>query len=115
MTNNLAQESVGAESEFLEAVIAVCAARLAVAGILWCIALSVIDRVAFRNSDPFVFNLRLGLWMYFAETLVATYAVRYSAPASYPLAKRIAFVSAEVLRQCAICARDMTLHMAVRW
>src|SRR5690348_11338957 len=115
MTVANAEPTNSGETEFLEAEIAVCTARLIVAGILWSIALSLVDRVAFRATDPFVANLRLGLWLYLVEILVATYGVRYSAPASYPLVKRTAFVLAEVIRQCRNVALQVAFNLVVRW
>jgi hypothetical protein len=103
------------EEEFFEAQIAVVATRLIVTGVLWCIALALIDRVGAPVNDPYVANTRLGLWLFLAEILVGTYSVRYTAPTSYPIVKRAGFVVAESCSQARRTAALVAINLILRW
>ena len=71
--------------------------------------LTAIDRITLPKSDPYVINMRLGLWLFLLEILVGAYYVRYTLPASFPKLKRTTFVLLEVLN----CLRYQTLWVAL--
>ncbi len=66
-------------------------------------------------SDPYVANTRLSLWLFLAEILIGTYSVRYTAPASYPIFKRAAFVVAESCSQAWHVATYVAINLTIRW
>ena len=89
----MSSEATSERTEFISAEIAVTLTRVLVAGLLWWIAVNIVDHERFRSTDPYVANMRLGFWLFFAEILVSAYYVRYSAPCSYPIGKRTAFIT----------------------
>lgn len=107
--------SRGEELDFVAANVAVSVIRLFVIGVVWWIAILLVDRLAFRSTDPFVGNLRLGLWLFLTELLVGTYYVRYTAPPQLPYSKRIAFILSESLTQTRNVALYMAVNLVVRW
>lgn len=107
--------SVSDETSFVEAEIAVSATALAVIGILWCTAIALVDRAAFRSMDPYVGNLRFGLWLFLCELLVGVYGIRYRVPPTFPLVKRMALIMAEVLGQIRNLGFYILVNLAIRW
>ncbi len=101
--------------ECIEAEAAVVATRLAVGGALWCVALLAIDRTSLPASDPYVTNMRLGLWLFLLELLVGAYYVRYTLPASFPKLKRAAFVLSEMFSSFRNIAIWVVINLVLRW
>lgn len=103
------------ERESWDANLVVGATRLAVFTTLWVIALMWIDQPYQSSSNPYYANMRLGMWLFFVETLVATYQVRYVLPDDYPLHKRSAFVLSQVLASLAPVLATTVVGLFVRW